>query len=185
MINSSMFQNNAVKQISSGLHHNAVVCVSGKLFTFGLGSNGRLGHFSEENQPEPRMVEALQNSHIIQVMCGNDCTGCIDSERQLWVFGFNNRGKLGIFSLDSKISEPVCLIPIPNDFNIEGVSEVSFGFTHTTIQTTDEKIFLLGDIKVNLKKDTKRSNYMFQRLEGITVFVITITCIGLLFLFNL
>lgn len=169
-IPSKSFRDSPVAQISSGLHHNAVLTKDGKVFTFGLGSNGRLGNFSDRNQHVPCVVKGLLQTPIRSVNCGNDATACIDFKNQLWAFGFNNKGKLGMLSIDSKIAEPICILQVPNKYQVEGVQEVSVGFTHSTLRTVDNKIFVLGDIVISKQKEVSNEGQFYPRcLEGINV----------------
>jgi alpha-tubulin suppressor-like RCC1 family protein len=159
-----------IVQISSGLHHNAILTETGKVFTFGMGSNGRLGNFSDRNQHVPCQVKGLESIKIKSINCGNDATACIDYKNQLWAFGFNNKGKLGVFSIDSKISEPICILQVPNKYHVEGVADISIGFTHSTIRTIDNKIFVLGDIAMNKQKDISgEGKYYPRRLDTVQV----------------
>ena len=169
-IPSLSFKRQRVSQISSGLHHNAVLTEKHKVFTFGMGLNGRLGNFSDSNQHVPCEVAGLEQVAIRSVNCGNDATVCIDMQNQLWAFGFNNKGKLGAFSIDSKISEPICILQVPNKYQVEGVQEVSVGFTHSTIRTVDNKIFLLGDLSVTKPKGVSgEGKYHPRRLDSVNV----------------
>ena len=46
-------------QVSCGPYHMAAVTASGRLFTWGDGFAGKLGHGSAESASAPRLVEAL------------------------------------------------------------------------------------------------------------------------------
>lgn len=135
-----------------------------------MGSNGCLGHFSLEIEQVPKQVKSLNDITIQKIFCSMDTTCCIDNEQQLWVFGFNNKGKLGMFSVDSHISEPVCIIPIPNDYEIEGVAEISVGFSHSIIRTIDNKVFILGELNLEGGLSSKReANFKPKKIIDITV----------------
>ena len=48
-----------LSQVSCGPYHMAAVTASGRLFTWGDGFAGKLGHGSTESVSAPRFVEAL------------------------------------------------------------------------------------------------------------------------------
>lgn len=95
--------------LSCGQYHTAVICarekddesdrVAGRVWTFGAGWFGRLGHNNMENQYEPKMVSSLVTS-IQSVHCGAYHTCALSYERgmmndngeltgDLWVWGRN------------------------------------------------------------------------------------------------
>ena len=43
--------------VAAGANHSIVLAADGRVFTFGFGGSGRLGHGDEENQSTPRVVE--------------------------------------------------------------------------------------------------------------------------------
>ena len=55
---------------STGVDHSAAVTRDGKLFTWGKGNYGRLGHDNTDDQEMPKLVTALRSVKIIQVSCG-------------------------------------------------------------------------------------------------------------------
>uniref|UniRef100_A0A3B5A492 HECT and RLD domain containing E3 ubiquitin protein ligase family member 1 n=1 Tax=Stegastes partitus TaxID=144197 RepID=A0A3B5A492_9TELE len=68
-----------VSFISCGESHSAVLTKDGKVFTFGEGSQGQLGHNSTANEVRPRLVEGLDGP-ASQIACGRQlekcCTSC-------------------------------------------------------------------------------------------------------------
>jgi len=37
-----------------------------------MGVSGRLGHGDEDNQPDPKPIEALKGKKVIRIVCGVD-----------------------------------------------------------------------------------------------------------------
>ncbi|KAL2325740.1 hypothetical protein Fmac_024798 [Flemingia macrophylla] len=76
-----------VEEISCGAHHVAVLTSRSELYTWGRGSNGRLGHGDTEDLKTPTLVEALRDRHIKSISCGSTFTSCICLHK--WVSGID------------------------------------------------------------------------------------------------
>ncbi|EGR34365.1 myosin head, putative [Ichthyophthirius multifiliis] len=85
-----------IDQISSGFKHSACKSSLGKIFTWGLGINGQLGHGDFENQVFPKKI--CFNQKILQISCGLKCTILL-SEGNLFWFGSNQQLKNNNFPI--------------------------------------------------------------------------------------
>lgn len=79
-------ENVRVQSISAGCEHSGVITEDGKLYTWGHGDGGRLGHGDNEPRTIPTLVAALEKMHTrYKVLYGVDL---IDLEqinrRELW-----------------------------------------------------------------------------------------------------
>ncbi|KAK9818108.1 hypothetical protein WJX72_007263 [[Myrmecia] bisecta] len=59
-----------VSQISCGPYHSAAIVSDGRLFTWGDGLCGKLGHGGVDSVSEPRPVAALADQKVVFVACG-------------------------------------------------------------------------------------------------------------------
>ena len=76
----------------------------GEVFSWGQGKLGALGHGDFTDKIIPEKINALQN--IVRVECGSEYTMALDSQGQLFVFGSNSYGQLGIPGRTNKINTP-------------------------------------------------------------------------------
>ena len=58
------------RQVSCGGFHTAVVTEEGRLYTFGGGEHGQLGHNDRVNKLKPTLVQALEGIFVTQITCG-------------------------------------------------------------------------------------------------------------------
>ncbi|CAK8575202.1 unnamed protein product [Lathyrus sativus] len=66
-----------IEEISCGAHHVAVLTSRSEVYTWGKGSNGRLGHGDTDERKSPTFVVALKDRHIKNISCGSNFTACI------------------------------------------------------------------------------------------------------------
>ena len=75
---------------------------TGKLFTFGKGDNGQLGHGDCSDQLSPCFVNSLKSRDIVKVVCGDGFTNAISSKGELFIWGFS----YGQFGGNQKLLTP-------------------------------------------------------------------------------
>ncbi|XP_076042940.1 HECT and RLD domain containing E3 ubiquitin ligase 4 isoform X2 [Oratosquilla oratoria] len=85
----------AVRYVSCGGNHTAVLDSNGKVWTFGHGRYGELGHGSYTSSCIPRTVLDLVGSKVTQVACGLYHT-VVYIPSQVYCFGQGLSGQLGI-----------------------------------------------------------------------------------------
>lgn len=92
-------------QVSCGGFHTAVVTEDGRLYTFGGGEHGQLGHNDRVNKLKPTLVQALERVFISQITCGWSHSVALTSEGRVYTWGNSDHGKLGHGS-GRKVSVP-------------------------------------------------------------------------------
>uniref|UniRef100_A0A2K5S1T3 HECT and RLD domain containing E3 ubiquitin protein ligase family member 6 n=1 Tax=Cebus imitator TaxID=2715852 RepID=A0A2K5S1T3_CEBIM len=83
--------------VSCGKEHSLAVCHKGRVFAWGAGSEGQLGigEFKEINFT-PKKITALTGIKIIQVSCGHYHSLALSKDSQVFSWGKNSHGQLGL-----------------------------------------------------------------------------------------
>ncbi|ELR15150.1 regulator of chromosome condensation (RCC1) repeat domain containing protein [Acanthamoeba castellanii str. Neff] len=66
-----------------------------RMWTWGDGASGQLGHGTEEEELVPRQVMALEQVNIIAVAAGKAHTAALTSQGEVWTWGDGSDGQLG------------------------------------------------------------------------------------------
>ncbi|GAM22069.1 hypothetical protein SAMD00019534_052440 [Acytostelium subglobosum LB1] len=91
------FGDKSVTAISCGQDFSMALCSGGQLYSWGKGTMGNLGYMGENGfdfQVTPKLVENLPP--ISQVSCGNWHTIVLSEEGEVYTFGSNKDGRLGV-----------------------------------------------------------------------------------------
>jgi RCC1 and BTB domain-containing protein len=93
------------KQIACGGFHSAVITEDGKMYTFGGGEHGQLGHGDKVNKVKPTLVQALQHVVLHQITCGWSHSVALTADGEVYTWGNGDHGKLG-HGNGKKVSAP-------------------------------------------------------------------------------
>ncbi|XP_016388559.1 serine/threonine-protein kinase Nek9 [Sinocyclocheilus rhinocerous] len=136
----------SAQHVCAGETHFAVVTVEKELYTWasvqgGAKMVGQLGHGDQASYRQPRRVERLQGKAIQQVSCGADFTACVTDEDQMYMFGSDYYGCIGVENeLGMEVLEPVLL----DFFQERPVRQVSCGDNHVVALTRAGDIYSWG-----------------------------------------
>jgi E3 ubiquitin-protein ligase HERC2 len=75
--------------------HALALTADGKVFSWGDGQWGQLGHGNELDMDRPKMIEALLGKHVREVACGSGYSAAISSNGELFTWGRGDMGQLG------------------------------------------------------------------------------------------
>lgn len=84
------------KSLALSAGHAILLSESGVVYTWGLGSHGQLGHGGLSSEQEPKIVEALWGMPMSCVATGGWHSVCISGGGDLYVWGWNESGQLGL-----------------------------------------------------------------------------------------
>jgi alpha-tubulin suppressor-like RCC1 family protein len=125
------------KQVSAGNAHTAAIKTDGTLWTWGLGSSGRLGNATIINTSTP-VTTFAGGSSWKQVASGNAHTAAIKTDGTLWTWGFGGSGRLGN-AVTTNVSTPVTTFAGGTNWK-----QVSSGGSHTAAIKTDGTLWTWG-----------------------------------------
>ncbi|KAM0963278.1 hypothetical protein ACFX2J_022183 [Malus domestica] len=138
-----------VLSVACGTWHSALATSNGKLFTFGDGAFGVLGHGDRESVLYPRDVQLLNGLKTIKVACGVWHTAAIvevmgqsganASSRKLFTWGDGDKHCLGHGSKETYLL-PTCVSSLI-DYNFH---QLACGHTMTIALTTSGHVFTMG-----------------------------------------
>lgn len=172
-----------VVSVACGTWHSALATSSGKLFTFGDGMFGALGHGDRESVPYPKEVNSLSGLKVIAVSCGvwhtaaiievTNQSGVNVSSRKLFTWGDGEKYRLGHGNNDAYLF-PTCVSALI-DYNMQ---QLACGHNMTIALTTSGHVFSMGSNAYgelgNPQSDGKAPCLVQDRLVG--EFVEQISC---------
>lgn len=112
---------------------------TGKLFTWGDGDKGQLGHGDKEPRLVPECVAALVNESICQVACGHNLTVALTTSGQVYTMGSTAYGQLGSPVADGKVPSRIDG-KIADSF----IDEIACGSYHVAVLTSKTEVYTWG-----------------------------------------
>lgn len=112
---------------------------SGKLFTWGDGDKGRLGHGDKEARLIPERIAALAEKTFTQVACGHSTTTALSVFGHVYTMGNGENGQLGSSLADG--TSPIC---VEGKIAKSIVREISCGLHHTAVLTSKSEVYTWG-----------------------------------------
>ncbi|XP_011141461.1 E3 ubiquitin-protein ligase HERC2 [Harpegnathos saltator] len=81
--------------VHSGGKHALALTQDGKVFSWGEGEDGKLGHGNCTTLDKPRLIESLKSKRIRDIACGSGHSAAIASNGELYTWGLGEYGRLG------------------------------------------------------------------------------------------
>ena len=133
-----------LKKIASGAQHTLALSHCGKVFGWGDAESGKIGrNLKTRNRNEQALKsEKVGAKNAIDIFCGNQHSFYINDKKQLFAWGLNNHGQLGIGNkYDTAVPTRVKdLDPFEDDY----VVEVAGGEHHSIARTNDGLVYCWG-----------------------------------------
>ena len=132
---------NNIIQIAAGMYMSLALDEKGRVFTWGLGNNGRLGHGDENSVEKPKIINYFvsRDIKVKQISCGDLHCAAISTSKELFTWGNGNYGKLGHCTFEN-VSSPTLV----SFFSMSKVENVGCGSYNTIAVTTEGKMYAWG-----------------------------------------
>ena len=85
-----------VHKVSCGLHHTAFITTDGRIYTCGNNENSQLGLKDTHSRYSPTIIDELSSYRFKDIACGYYHTLALTEHGEVFVFGRNDKGQLGI-----------------------------------------------------------------------------------------
>ncbi|XP_057500822.1 PH, RCC1 and FYVE domains-containing protein 1-like [Actinidia eriantha] len=140
----------SVKSVACGPWHTAAIVEimvdrfkfsdpCGKLFTWGDGDKGKLGHTGQEKKLLPTCVAQLVDHDFVQVACGRMVTVALTNMGKVYTMGSSVHGQLG-----NPHAKDKSITTIQGKLKNEFVREVSSGSYHIAVLTSSGSVYTWG-----------------------------------------
>ncbi|XP_037385437.1 E3 ISG15--protein ligase HERC5 isoform X2 [Talpa occidentalis] len=155
-----ILQEKIIIQVTCGDHHSLALSKGGELFAWGQNLHGQLGvGRTLVSIPVPQVVEQLSGVPLVQISAGEAHSMALSMSGNVYSWGRNNFGQLGLDHTDSKDS-PSLIEPLDN----QKVEFVACGGSHTALLTKDGLVFTFGAGKFGQLGHNSTQNELKPRL---------------------
>jgi alpha-tubulin suppressor-like RCC1 family protein len=113
---------------------------AGVLHICGTGESNKLGVGDTRDRETPTVVEALKDVPIVQVACGKYHTAALSADGDVYAWGLESSGQLGLGSRSTKASTPVKVDGLCG----RGITQLSCGMYHTLALTAEGEVYSCG-----------------------------------------
>ncbi len=127
-----------IVKISCGYNHSLVLTKNGRVYGFGLNSEGQIGCGNNENQLNPIMIIGFNNEKVVSIACGGCHSLALTDSGSVFRWGQNYFGQLRNGN-NNKIN--------PTKINLDidiVIKSISCGPNHSLLLSTDGDIYAFG-----------------------------------------
>ena len=137
-VESKLPDNEIITKISTGTHHTLALTSKGQVFSWGYNAYGQLGNGTTSTGATNTYQTVRISKKIIDVYTeGEYSSYVIDSNRDVYSFGHNNYGQLGIGNTSNKsFPEKVQ--------NVSNVIKIALGQNHSMFLQDDKTVWACG-----------------------------------------
>ncbi|RCV26929.1 hypothetical protein SETIT_5G285000v2 [Setaria italica] len=164
-----------VLSVACGSWHSALITSSGKIYTFGDGTFGVLGHGNRESVAYPKEVEALNGFRTVKVACGvwhsaaiveaTVQTGINVVSKKLYTWGDGDKNRLGHGNKEARLIPTCVQALLEHNFH-----QLACGQNITVALATSGHVYTMGSAENgqlgNAKSDGKQPCLVKDKLAN-------------------
>ncbi len=149
-----------VCMVSCGGAHTMAITATNELYSWGSNYHGQLGLGDKPNYSPDQVYDSPQKinlNNVISVSCGDYHTMCITTNGDLYAWGDNSYGQLGLGKNAHSYN-------YPRKINLGKIISVDCGANHTVAITADNEIYAWGNNNHGQmgSKTITRTNYPYE-----------------------
>jgi len=141
----------SIVNIACGWQHSLALSSNGRLFSWGCGDEGQLGHGDNFELISPAEIKFFDKAEITMIACGHSQSAAVTNDGTLYTWGHNSDCRL----MNSNQASSSFFIPTLTEFHkykstsqepeedLE-ICSVSMGSTHMCLVTANGKVFAAG-----------------------------------------
>ena len=143
-IDSSHYGNKKIVQVIAGGAHSFILTEDGEVYAFGNNGFGRLGLGDSNIRKVPTKIDSSHygNKKIVQVIAGGAHSFVITEDNDIYVFGYNGNGQLG---LNDTVNRDIPTKLDSTNYDNKTITQITAGGYHTLIRTTDGEVYAFGN----------------------------------------
>ncbi|XP_063703150.1 probable E3 ubiquitin-protein ligase HERC4 isoform X2 [Culicoides brevitarsis] len=129
-----------ITAVAAGAKHSLAINEWGQVFSWGSNELSQLGYDTENDIVTPKIIRSLATKHVIQVSCGQFHSLALTNSGDLYAWGANGYGQLGLGMTSEKVSKPTLIK------SLQGVpiAFICCGANHSFAVTKSGAVFGFG-----------------------------------------
>ncbi len=132
---------NLVTKIAAGQYHNLALTQSGSVYAWGLNSNGQLGDGTTTTPAIPVKVALPAGTTANNIAAGGYHSMASDTAGDLYAWGLNGNGQLGLAPLDKTSESSPTLVDMPTGVS---ATQLAAGLYHSLAVGSDGNLYAWG-----------------------------------------
>ncbi|XP_057652123.1 uncharacterized protein LOC130891409 isoform X2 [Diorhabda carinulata] len=145
--------------ICAGQYHSVALTSAGKVYTWGWGIHGQLGHGNCDNEFMPKLLDFPEP--IKQVSAGHAHTLILGCDGKLYGFGSNVFGQLEGSNIEASKSVKPVMIIVPSDSNTP-IEKVATAYFHNIAVLSNQEVHTWGaspqEVRIFQSKNNQKQN---------------------------